>query len=97
MATKLKPERPDPARPGVMLPAQEVVRDVHGYLVRVTRQGLYIRKAGTRLEVGPFDFGVMYQDGVQRANGLAPMKPRKPLRKGSVAVSRGLLQTERGR
>src|SRR5579872_1421553 len=49
MATKLKPERPDPARPGVMLPAQEVVRDVHGYLVRVTRLGLYIRKAGTRL------------------------------------------------
>ena len=97
MATKLKPERPDPARPGVMLPAQEVIRDVHGYLVRVTRMGLYIRKAGTRLEIGPFDFGVLYQDGVQRAAGLAPMKPRKPLRKGSVTVSRGLLQTERGR
>lgn len=97
MATKLKPERPDPARPGVMLPPQEVVRDVLGYLVRITRQGLYIRKAGTRLEVGPFDFGALYQDGVQRAAGLAPVKPRKPVRKGATTVSRGLLQTGRGR
>ena len=97
MATKLKSERPDPKRPGVMLPAQQVVRDVHGYLVRVTQLGLYIRKSGTRLEVGPFDFGVLYQDGVQRANGLAPVKPRKPARKGAISVSRGLLQTGRGR
>jgi hypothetical protein len=97
VATKLKPERPDSKNPGKTLPAQQVVRDVHGYLVRVTLRGLYIRKSGTRLEIGPFDFGVLYQDGVQRAQGLAPVKPRKPVRKGAIAVSRGLLQTERGR
>jgi hypothetical protein len=97
MTTKLKSERPDPKNPDAMLPAQQVVREVNGYIVRVTQLGLYIRKSGTRLEVGPFDFGALYQDGVQRASGLAPVKPRKPARKGAVAVSRGLLQTGRGR
>jgi hypothetical protein len=97
VATKLKPERPDPKNAGKTLPAQQVVRDVQGYLVRVTLLGLYIRKSGTRLEVGPFDFGVLYQDGVQRAKGLVPVKPRKPMRKGATTVSRGLLQTGRGR
>ena len=96
MATKLKPSRPDPKNPGTMLPAQEVVREIHGLIVRMTMQGLYIRERNRRIESGPFDYQTMYHDGLQRAKGLAPLKPRKA-RKGSVTVSRGLLSTGRGR
>jgi len=97
MATKLKPSRPDPKNPGAMLPAQEVVREIRGLIVQITLQGLFIRERKRRLEIGPFDYEALYQDGVQRAKGLAPVKPRTPTRKGSVTVSRGLLTTGRGR
>ena len=96
MATKLLPTRPDPDHPGEMLPATEVIREVRGKLIRITLEGVYIREKGRRLEVGPFDYDTLYQDGAQRAKGLAPLKPRKP-RKGSTTVSRGLLSTGRGR
>jgi hypothetical protein len=96
MATKLLPTRPDPDHPGEMLPAAEVIREVRGMLIRITLEGVYIREKGRRLEVGPFDYETLYQDGAQRAKDLAPLKPRKP-RKGSTTVSRGLLSTGRGR
>ena len=96
MATKLLPSRPDPVRPGEMLPATEVIREVRGKLIRMTLEGIYICEKGRRLEVGPFDYATMYQDGAQRAKGLAPIKPRKP-RRGATTVSRGLLSTGRGR
>lgn len=75
---------------------KEVTRECDGLILRITKDGLYLREKGRRTEVGPRTYQSLYQDLVQQASGFNPLKPRKP--KGrSRKVSRGLLSTEAGR
>jgi len=78
---------------GVIIPATSVTREVGGFLVTLTVEGLVIREKGRRLAVGPFNYGALYQEGIQRQSGLASLKPRKVTKK----VSRGLLTTGQGK
>ena len=94
MATKLKRGYTDPATQE-WVPAQELVREIDGLMVRLTVDGLYLKEKGRRLEIGPFDYATLYRDAIQRQGGLAPIKPRKG--RSTKTVSRGLLATERGR
>ena len=73
-----------------------VEREIGSYIVTLTEHGLEPREKGRRLTVGPFSYGLLYQQGVQQASGLAPLAPRKR-RKNGVSVSRGLLSTGDGK
>ena len=97
MATKLKRGRE--AVDGVAaVKGTEVTRETaEGLLVTLGVDGLYIKEKGRRLVVGPFDYAVLYRDGVQRANGFNPVKPREPGRGKVQKVSRGLLGVSRGK
>lgn len=94
MAAKLKPSTFEGT---VEIPAQVITREVKGLLVILTGNGeMLLREKGRRLGVGPFSIKQLYQDGLQRQAGNAPLKPRK-LRKGSSKVNRGLLGTGDGK
>jgi hypothetical protein len=93
MATKLKLAYTEG---GLNFKAQTVTREIDGLLVTLSNEGLFLREKGRKLTVGPFDFKHLYQDGVQRQAGNAPLKPRTP-RKGSKQVKRGLLATGDGK
>jgi hypothetical protein len=92
MATKLKSTRVDDEGK-VVARGTEVERlTADGKLiVELTVQGLMIREKGRRLKVGPFPYALLYQQGVQRAQGLEPLRPKGRAGKRVTKVSRGLL------
>jgi hypothetical protein len=97
MATKLKRGR-DAVDGLAAVKGTEVTRETaEGLLVTLGVDGLYIKEKGRRLVVGPFDYAVLYRDGVQRASGFSPVKPREPGRGKVQHVSRGLLGVSRGK
>lgn len=76
------------------VPAQSITREVKGLLVTIDGDGhILLREKGRRLTVGPFEIAQLYQEGIQRQAGKAPIKPRK----ATKSVSRGLLKTGDGK
>jgi hypothetical protein len=94
MTTKLKRGYTDPAT-DQWVPATEVIREVEGFVVRLTVHGIFLKERGRRLEVGPLDYETLYRDAVQREKGFSPIKPRTG--RSTTTVSRGLLATEKGK
>lgn len=72
--------------------SKDLDREIDGYIVRISPQGLLIREKGRRKWFGPLPYGHLFIQAVRAEVHLpGPSKPRTQGR----AVSRGLLSISR--